>query len=362
MEKLKQYYYDGIPLYHAGLPGFPRNFTRDSIISSIFVNDMEMLKNQLTFCSLKQGTRNDSFNGEEPGKIFHEYPAVGVKGFSTEFNACDTTALYLIGHNIYQDITGDKSLAGLQKRNIENAKNYILNHLNDYFFIEDPKFCGAERFALNVTYWKDSDINGRESGEPAYPIIYPLAHIQNMCGIRCAAKLLNSKNLENIAENMSQRLKKLIDPNTGTFYIAKDKKGIIPGISSDMLHSLFYLNKKDISKEQINKIIKYSKELETPIGYRTLSPKIRFKTKSEYHVKTIWPFEQAIIHMGARKFGLRKIKNQSSKIMDVLDTDPEIFIINGKEIKKGGCDPQLWTIAAKKYFKNPDFKIPLFEL
>ena len=79
-------------------------------------------------------------------------------------------------------------------------------------------------------------------------------------------------------------------------------------------------------------------------------------------MRTIWPFEQAIINIGARKFGIRRVKNISSKIMKVLDSDPEIFVIDGKEIKKGGCDPQLWTIAAKKYFENQEFKLPLFEL
>ena len=52
---------------------------------------------------------------------------------------------------------------------------------------------------------------------------------------------------------------------------------------------------------------------------------------------------------------LKEVQEISSRIMKVLDTDPEIFIINDKnknEIKKGGNDPQLWTIATKKYFNS----------
>jgi len=350
VERLKAKYHN-FELYNAGLPGFPRNFPRDSILSAMLMNNTEMLKNQLLFCELRQGSHNIAFNGEEKGKIFHEYPAIGFKGLSTEFNACDTTALYLIGHEFYKEQTGDKSLAGIKRRSIESATKYILSHLKDYAFIEDPKFCGAEKFALNVTYWKDSDIVSRKQGQPIYPVIYTLAHIQNMKGLRAAAKLLESKNLEEIAEKMSEKLKDLYDPKTGIFYLAIDKEGPISAISSDLLHSLFYLEPKDISQENLNKIVEVSKILETPVGYRALSPEKKSEIKENYHSSTVWPFEQAIIHAGAKKFGLKRPQEITQRVMKFLDTDPEIFEIQ-EEIKKGNNDPQLWTIAAKKYFNS----------
>ena len=62
--------------------------------------------------------------------------------------------------------------------------------------------------------------------------------------------------------------------------------------------------------------------------------------------------EQAIINIGAKKFGLKKIVEISSRIVKLLDTDPEYFILDKNGIKKAGCDPQLWTIAAKMYFSK----------
>lgn len=40
------------------------------------------------------------------------------------------------------------------------------------------------------------------------------------------------------------------------------------------------------------------------------------------------------------------------KIIKVLDTNPEYFIVKDNRIEKAGCNPQLWTIAAKKYFQR----------
>ena len=351
MERLRTEY-DGLTLYQAGLPKFPRVFTRDSIISALLSRDVDMLRDQLKFSALKQGNKKDPSNGEEPGKIFHEYPGyMKQNGLSTEFNACDTTALFLMGLEVYYKLTGDRKLINKLKKNIEDAIKYILSHLKDNLFIEDPKFCDADKFALKVTYWKDSVISNRENGEPKYPVIYTLAHIQNMRGLKSAAFLLNSKDLENQVKKMKEALKKLYD-ETGVFYIAKDRQGFIKGISSDILHALFYLDKEDLTEEQLNKIVEVVKILETDAGYRTLSPELENNLKDKYHANTIWPFEQAIINIGARKFSLKRVEEFSSRVLNYLDSDPEILILENGRIRKDGPDPQLWTIAAKKYFND----------
>jgi len=352
MEKLKTKY-EGIKLYYAGLPNFPKNFTRDSIISSILMKDTEMLKNQLIFCALKQGKKKGPITGEEPGKIHHEFPENQTyrENFSTLYNACDTTALFLIGHYFYQKLTNNKTLAEKYLENIKKSVNYILLHLNDGLFYEDPKFANAEKFALKVTYWKDSEIFGRENGNPSYPIVYTLAHIQNMAGLRSAAKLLKSDYLMEVANKMKDSIQKLYDNENKFFYLAIDKEGGITGVTSDGLHSLFYLEKGDITKEQIKEIVNSSKELETTLGYRTMSE--RYKMNNTYHSETIWPFEQAIINIGARKFGLKEVEEISSRISKTLEkTYAEIFIFKEDKIVEGGCKHQLWTIAAKKYFES----------
>lgn len=344
--------YGKFQLYNAGLPNFPRNFSRDSLVSAILVGDADALRNQLSFCAVRQGANKNLHTGEEPGKIFHEYPGYLMKnGLSTEYAACDTTALYVICHEIYQRLTGDKNLAKAQASNIKQAVGYIRAHLKDDLFIESPEFCGAKQFALKVTFWKDSALINRKEGEPVYPVVYTLAHIQNMCAMRKAAKLLDSEELKNISNKMSESLQKLYDSEQGTLYIAVDAQGPIRGVSSDPLHALFYLEREDLQKEQLERIIQSATEIETPAGYRVLTPQLTHKIEDQYHANTVWPFEQAIIHSGAKKFDFPHVQEVSSRVISYLDTDPEILTLNESKVKKGGCDPQLWTIAAKKYFE-----------
>jgi len=344
--------YKGIELYNAGLPNFPRNFTRDSIISGILMSNSEMLKNQLIFCAKLQGKRKNPKTGEELGKIFHEFPEYKMNGTSTMYNACDTNALFLIGHFNYLKLTKDDSLITKQKKNIIDAVKYIKNHLKEGVFYEDPNFSGAKRFSLKVTYWKDSEIVRRKKGMPVYPVAYYLVQVMNLAGIRCASEILKSQELENIAKEMKEKIHLFFNKKQKSFCLAIDKKGPICGINSDILHSLFYLRKDDLNKQELKSIIKAANKLKTKIGYLTLSPKMQGKVSDNYHSTTVWPFEQAMINIGAKKFNFNKIEKRTRKVMKILDTNNEIFLVEKGKITKGGCDPQLWTIAAKEYFNN----------
>ena len=353
LEKLK-FKKEGLILYKAGTPQFKNNFTRDSILSGILMQNSGMLKDQLIFCSKKQGIKKNPFTGEEPGKIFHEYPGKKIRGLSTKFSASDTTALFLIGHEIYQRLTKDKILAIQQKNSIIKAVNYIKSHLKNNAFVEDPKFCRGNKFALKVTYWKDSVLPLRNRGEPVYPVVYTLSHIQNMRALRSASFLLNDNSLERISLKMLDYFNEnLIDKKTNLPYIAIDKKGYLNYINSDLLHMLFYLKKGDISKKTLKAIVKNSKILETKAGYRTLEESYAKLVSNKYHAETIWPFEQAIIHAGAKKFNLKNVEKISLRILKYIkDKNPETLKIKNKKIIFSGCKSQLWTIAAKKYFKN----------
>lgn len=351
MERLREER-DGLVLYNAGLPRFRSNFARDGILSAILLEDPKVLEAQLRFCALQQGKKSDPYTGEEPGKIFHEIPEAVIEGLSTKFNACDTTGLYLLGHALYTKISGDRSLLEDLRNSIEDAITYVKSHIKEGFFIESPSFSGAERFALRVTYWKDSIVIGRKGGEPNYPVVYPLAHLQNLAGIRSIAEVLDREDLRSLAHEMIKVIPSLLGPTTGAFAIARDQEGVVEAISSDCLHALFYLEKGDLSEEQIAAQEQASGVLETKAGYRTMEPASAIFAFDSYHASTVWPFEQAFIHAGAKKFGLDRVAEIATRVIPYLDTDAEILEIEGDEMKKGGCDPQLWTIAAKRYFSR----------
>lgn len=347
--------FNDLSLYYAGLPGFPRNFSRDSIISALLMEDMDMLKNQLIMCASKQGSCQNSYTGEEPGKIFHEFPGVNLDGKSTLYNACDTTALFLIGHESYLKKTGDDSLLISQYNNVLSAIEYIKSHLNqEGGFFEDPSFCGAKEFALKVTYWKDSELANREEGKPVYPVVYALAHAQNLRGLKSGLFLTNDGQLEESIQRMRNYFNRNFFKNS-TFFFAIDDQGKLSFPNSDVLHILYYLDCEDISSENLSICLERSSYLETEAGYRALGGSASKYSGDYYHSNTVWPFEQAAIHYGAKKFGLDKVKRVSFRVFDYLDTSPEILIISDDKISKGNNDPQLWTIAAKGYFEEFGF-------
>ena len=344
----------GKAVYYGGSPKYERNFSRDGFIAGILMENSELLRSQLLFSAEHQGQKKDSQSGEEFGKIHHEIPQVIMNGLSTKYSACDVTALFLIAHEIYQGLNGDNSLVEMHKEQIGRAVKYIRSHLNEDMFFETPELSGGERFALKVTYWKDSVLLDREEGNPSYPIMYPLAHAINIAGLRSAAKLINSSELEEIAGRMVRKLITVFDEGYGTFYIATDSMGSISAVSSDSLHMLSYLEPEDIPRKLLEKIVEASKVLETPLGYRTLEPEATKRMHDKYHARTVWPFEQAIIHKGAKKFGLERPLEVTERILGwITDSNPELFKIgDDSQFNCGGCDPQLWTIAAKSYFKS----------
>jgi len=367
--------YKGYTLYMAGLPVFSRPFFRDMAKASRIFGDQEMIANSLVFASALQAKAADPNSGAQPGKIYHEYDIDlqdGIElsekpGKNTLFNSCDSNAEYLISHEEYINLTGDLSLLESQRQSIEDAAvKYIIPQVNgDDLFQEDPKYCGADSFALKVTFWKDSVLPGRENGEPKYPVIYPFAHIQNAAGLRSAGKLLGRTALIQKAEMMVKALPGLFDKGLNSFFPAVDANGPIRAITSDSLHALAYLEPGDLPPDILERIIRSSEVLETDWGYITLDPESAEAVGDDYHTKKIWPQEQAEIHKGAkrhiewsRRIGYRNLTEGLMHVMAVSQRPtpfykanpgsyPELLSKNGSP---DGCDPQFWGAAAAHYF------------
>jgi glycogen debranching enzyme len=369
--------YPGTRLCDAGYPGYGRLFMRDVAKSARMLGDASMMKDLLIVASALQARGSNPDNGAEYGKIFHEKDIkMGTAGKIPDrpgdagYNACDSTAEYLITHEEYIERTGDRSLAVNLRGSIEDGSDYILNHLDSSgIFVEDPRACGANQFNLRVTYWKDSIIPQRETGEPSYPVVYPFAHMQNLSGLRSAARLLNSQELRRKADKMAQAIPDLFDESTDSFLLASDSLGDIKGYSTDNLHALVYLEPGDLPAEILERIINTSSKLETRAGYVVLDPKVGEKMNDKYHADPVWTHEQAEIHKGARKHkrwaesqGYRGLEEGLAHVMEVASgvksyfdqnptSHPELLFVNGS-VEPGGCDPQLWAVAAHQYFLN----------
>lgn len=373
-ERLRIHTQGGLILYRAGLNndgenGYVQDFSRDTLESGIAADDLDMIRDQIIYGHKLQARQKNPFTGAEPYKFHHQYPGVILaNGLSTEYNASDTSALYLIAHAYYQDRTGDRSLIERFQEGIRGVVEvYIPSHINTETqqFIEDPKLCGATEFALKRTDWKDSMTPGREDGKVVYPVVYPNIQAIYMKALRDADLVLNTKEFTSEALKMRKGLQSLYDKEVGSLYIAIDKLGPISGINSDSLNIMAYLDLEDFEPAQLEAIIKASAVLETVAGYQNIDPRIARTMEDDYHAR-VWPKENAFIHKGATRLQQRAreeglfvlvdafedVRRVSSRVYRYLDTYPETLKVEGKSVRKLGCDPQLWTYATKQYFER----------
>lgn len=346
-------------LYGAGrrLDGkrdYYRIFPRDSFLSAFLLKDTKFLKDLLIFCIEHQGKKYNSKTGEEPGKIPHEYPGVMLRGLSTEYNAADTTPLFLIGFYEYFSWTGDINFLKKHTKSINSALSYVLKHVKDGIFWEDPKYSGARRFALKITYWRDRGVIKRKNREVAWPAAYSLLQAQIANALRCAVKLpvkldFDKEYLQSMAKNASRAIfTRFWDNKLKCPAVCIDRKGKIAASFSDGLHMLYYLKHSDISQKKLRDIFKMASSLETPFGYLTYKGKERLYSEKVWD-NVIWPFEQAYIALGCSRFGLKNAKQVTVRTINALAQFnypfSEAVNYNNGKVRPLGCHIQLWTIA-----------------
>lgn len=343
---------DGEMCYFAGLPGYPRNFSRDTLIAGIIAADRHLLDNQLTMSSRHQGTKYDPLTGEEPGKIHHEWEGVIVRDpYYTTYNACDTTGLYLTGLEILEQLGGASSeTVESRRKNIESALDYIQDHTRNGIFWEYPPE-GSTNYSLRVTNWKDSVLPiGPEKVEPRYPASYAIAHFQNARGVLAAGNLLDSNELRQSAHDMFVKgIGKFIVDRT--FIVMEDNDGNLEQSSSDELHSLAYIPKTYRDQLPLDAIRQRADSLITDAGIACTPADISAKLTDTYHGNVVWMFEQALIHYGASKFGMNDVADITKRCIPHIGSGQELVDVS-PTIQPRGNGRQLWSVAAKIYFSD----------
>ncbi|MCF7890142.1 hypothetical protein K9M78_02880 [Candidatus Bipolaricaulota bacterium] len=340
-------------LYNAGIKDGETRFglfARDLFLSAFILDDSDFLRQVVKFACLTQGKTQDPQTGEEPGKIIHEHDHVNLRGRETRYNASDTTQLALIGLGKLLD-EGYHAFIKNRESSIQKSLNYLFNHIREGLFWEDPSYCGANRYALKSTYWKDDRLPSRE--HPHYPIAYMLVQAQTIAALRESVKLagvvelsFSQGELKKTAKEMADALLSVFwDDQIEFFAIAKDELGLISGISSDGLHALAYLEPEDIPKKKLEKIMEKSKTLLTPYGFRTYRPDQPDYSPDSYHLGSVWPFEQYFIAKSGNKFNQPWLVTGGSRVLNALDKHGfyELFGWKNGKLYPLGCDKQLWS-------------------
>lgn len=334
-------------VYRAAYPGYPGNFTRDGILAALLGSDMDALSAQVDYTARHMGRKFNPFTGEEPGKAHHELPGVVYRGASTAYNACDTSALYLLGVCALVK-NGRQRVLARHQRAIDSAVGYISSHVIDNLFTEFPP-AGAERYALRVTYWKDSVLNSSRI-EPVYPIVYSVAHFVNASALLSLGEIKADGALITTARAMYEAAFSKLWASDH-FVAAVDGDGrVIDAPSTDSLFSLNYIPPALLPAGWARKVENYSDRLATDAGYRA---GLARQTIDGYHTSFVWVFEQAIIHMGAKLHGLCHTPAVACRVLDHIKPDQMEFpeLLNpGKPFKPANSNIQLCTVRAYQYF------------
>lgn len=335
-------------------------FGRDLLTVAWMLHDPEVTEPVIRFVCGTLGSRTDPQTGEEPGRGIHEFDVVKQRGLLTRYNASEVSLLLLAVTAAHHRHTGGTSLLRTLEKPLLAAGDYLHAHLADGLFTEDPGRCGASRYALRATYWKDSQLPGRV--DPRYPVVYGLVQAQAVAGLRGLAHLLRSLGRPakadaslRAADLAAKRLfTTLWDEVHGVPLIARDGDGPIAGTSSDALHLLAYLEPDDVPAKRRTAIATAAESLETPYGYRTYAESQPDYSPIAYHLGGIWPFEQVFIAQGARSHGLQRAASVSRRTVAALEQlgfvelcywTPEDDLSGPGIIPGEGCDLQLWSVA-----------------
>ena len=348
----------GAVRYAAGFPSYPANFSRDTFIAGILSGHDELLYSQLCRSAENQGACTDPTTGERPGKIHHEIPGAQLAGRPglTTYNACDTTALFLISAEGLRRAHDGRyaEFMGKHEASIRSAVRFMLDQIDVTEGLSWERVApGAERHTLRVTYWKDSILPhaGGKKQEPVYPVVYALAHFINARGLLAGSRLLNEPELAEQADKMFRAgIGQFM--GAGDFTVYRDQEGLLRQVSSDELHALAYIPAEYENKLPLAVIAERARELATPYGYLCTPQPVGESLTDRYHGDTVWVFEQAMMHYGAAKFGLEEEAMVARRIEPYINDGQELYGYEGGSLVPRGNSRQLWSVAAAVYFRD----------
>ncbi len=298
-------------------------FGRDSIITSFqalpFVP--ELARSTLRTLAGRQGRSVDDFRDEEPGKIIHEQRFGEMTAFeerphSPYYGTADATPLFLILLDEYHRWSGDTALV----RHFEPAARAALNWIDNYGDRNGDGYIDYERrnkeTGLENQCWKDSwnsilFADGSLSKLPrATCEIQGYAYDAKMRSARLAREVWQDEKLADSLERDAADLKQRFNrdfwlADREFFALAIDGDGRkVDSLTSNIGHLLWSgIADDDKAKACVRHLM--GNRLFSGWGVRTMAEGEGGYNPIGYHVGTVWPFDNAFIALGLRRYGYR---------------------------------------------------------
>ena len=354
----------------AGIPWYVAPFGRDGIISAFQVLPFEpdIARGVLRYFSRHQGTEDDPFTDQEPGKILHEcrrgeMAACREIPFVPYFGTVDATPLYVMLAAEYVRWTHDVDFA----REIWPAVDRALAWMER----------AAAKSAGYLTYirrspvglinqgWKDShDAVMHADGRLAEPPI-ALAEVQgyHYAALLGAARLAELVGHHDDVATLRMRARRVQErfeadfwmPDQAFYALALDADGAPCRVISSNPGHLLWTGIVSDSRAHIVARRLMEDDMFTGWGIRTLGSHERLYNPMSYHNGSVWPHDTALAAAGMRAYGLTSpfITLAGGMFETVLQFEnmrmPELFCGftrvpgHGPTRYPVACAPQAWA-------------------
>ena len=365
---------DGDAVISAGIPWYSTVFGRDSVITSLetlSVNPRIAL-DTLRYLARHQGTKENAYTEEQPGKIMHELRR-GEMARSGEiphvpyYGTIDATPLWLVLLHETWRWTGDDSLVRELLPNARRALEWIDRYgdIDGDGLVEYART--SERGLVNQG-WKDSGdgVPFPDGRLPVPPIA--LVEVQGYvydAKLRAAAmfaQLGEHDTAQRLASEAEQLRRRVLDAfwldELGTFALALDgEKRAVPTVTSNAGHLLWSRLPDPARARRVVETL-LAPDMFCGWGIRTLSARHPVFNPMSYHNGSVWPHDNALVVMGLSHYGLGPnalpvvVAAQDAAAGASLNRLPELYC--GME-RAGAprpvqypvsCSPQAWASGA----------------
>jgi glycogen debranching enzyme len=358
----------------AGIPWYVTLFGRDSLIAShqLLTVNPDLARNTLEVLAAYQGTRDDPWRDEEPGKILHEVrhgelAGAGDVPHTPYYGSVDATPWFLILYGSHLRWTGDLDLARKLLPNAEAALRWIDEHgdVDGDGFVE---YRSRSPRGIRNQGWKDSHdaivhADGRLAEPPialaevqayVYLAKHRMADVYEALGDDHRAEFLRAR-----AHELRRRFNEAFWMEDEQYFAAAldgDKRQVRT-VMSNPGHGLYC---DAIDRE---KAVSLAKRLLAPDmfsgwGIRTMSKSAIAYNPMSYHNGSVWPHDNALIAAGLKRYGfVRSTSRVATSLFDAaIHAEylrlPELFCGFTRRTPNRpvsypiACSPQAWASGA----------------
>lgn len=305
--------------FAAGVPWFVALFGRDSLITAwqMLAYNPRIAEQTLRLLAKYQGTREDQWRDEQPGKILHELRVGEMANLDAIphtpfYGTVDATPLFLMLVAEHAAWTGSLNLFDELRAPIERALSWMDTY-GDRHGETYLTYTSRSKDKLINQGWKDSgDAIVTADGRVAVP---PLALVE-VQGYGYAAKLgiaglFKRAGDRDRADGLIREARRLRErfnrdfwmEDEGCYALALQADGRQAAVVSSNPGQALWTGivDRDKAERTIKRLM--DEDMFSGWGVRTLSSKTRAYNPIGYHLGTVWPHDNSIIAAGCRRYG-----------------------------------------------------------